>query len=56
MEKKEFYINFSGYCVIKATSKEKAERIFWAGLQSPSKNTYKNIYNIDLIEKNNGIY
>ena len=57
MEKKEFYIDFSGWCVIKATSKEEAERIFWAGLQTPSKEAYDDVYDIELIEeKIDGVY
>ena len=48
---KEFYIDFSGYCVIKATTKEEAERKFWEGLQTPSKETYDDVYDIDRIEE-----
>ena len=48
---KEYYIDFSGYCKIKANSKEEAEKIFWDNLQVPSKETYDDVYDIECIEE-----
>ena len=51
MEEKEFYIDFSGYCTIKAKNKEEAENKFWRGLQKPSKECYDDVYDIEGIEE-----
>ena len=48
----KWYIDFSGYCEIEADSAEEAERKFWAGLQSPSKEAFNDVYDIDGIEEN----
>ncbi len=48
----KWYIDFSGYCEIEADSAEEAERKFWEGLQSPSKEAFNDVYDIDCIEKN----
>ena len=48
---KTFYIDFSGYCRIKAETKEEAEQKFWQGLQVPSKDTYDDVYDIEGIEE-----
>lgn len=53
MKEKEFYIDFSGYCLIKAKSAKEAEEKFWKGLQVPSKETYDDVYDIDSIEEKN---
>ena len=51
MEEKEFYIDFSGYCTIKAKNKEEAESKFLLGLQKPSKECYYDVYDIESIEE-----
>lgn len=51
MKEKEFYIDFSGYCTIKAKNKEEAESKFWSGLRTPSKECYDDIYDIENIEE-----
>lgn len=48
----KWYIDFSGYCEIEADSAKEAERKFWAGLQSPSKEAFNDVYDIDGIEEN----
>ena len=51
MEEKEFYIDFSGYCTIKAKNKEEAESKFWKKKKKPSKVCYDDIYDIESIEE-----
>lgn len=51
MKEKEFYIDFSGYCTIKAKNKEEAESKFWSGLRTPSKESYDDFYDIESIEE-----
>lgn len=46
-----FYIDFSGFCVIDAETKEEAEEKFWKGLQTPSTEAYGEFYEIDGIEE-----
>ncbi len=48
---KEFYIDFSGFCVIKAATKEEAEEKFWKDLQAPSKETYDEVYEVYEVEE-----
>ena len=47
----EWYIDFSGYCLITAETREEAEKKFWEGLQPPCKEGYDDVYDIDGIEK-----
>lgn len=57
MGEKEFYIDFSGWCLVKANSREEAEQKFWDGLQTPSKNIFDDVYDIDGIEERiEGVY
>lgn len=51
MENKEYYIDFSGYCTIEASSAEEAEKKFWQGLQKPCKDAYDDVWDIDAIER-----
>lgn len=51
LEEKEWYIDFSGYCKIKAKTKEEAEEKFWAGLTEPSRECFDYIYDIENIEE-----
>ena len=46
----KWYIDFSGYCMIEAETAEEAERKFWEGLQSPSKEAFDDVWDIDSIE------
>ncbi len=48
---KEYYIDFSGYCTITASSYEEAQEKFWEGLQRPSKDAYDDVWDIDSIEE-----
>lgn len=48
---KRFYIDFSGYCIVEAASKEEAEQIFWDGLQPPTVKAFDDVYDIDCIEE-----
>lgn len=48
---KEFYIDFSGYCVIAASNEDEAIKKFWAGLQPPSKDAYDDVYDIEGVEE-----
>jgi hypothetical protein len=52
LEEKEWYIDFSGYCKIKAKTKEEAERKFWSGMTPPSRECFDDIYDIENIEEN----
>ena len=49
---KEFYIDFSGYCLVKAEDMEQAEETFWKtinGLDAFQHNPYNDVWEIDLI-------
>ncbi len=46
----KWYIDFSGYCMIEAETAEEAERKFWEGLQSPSKEAFDDVWDIDGVE------
>ena len=48
---KEFYIDFTGYCCIRAENEEEAEAKFWEGLQPPSKDTFDDVYDIEGISE-----
>lgn len=47
----KFMIDFSGYCAIDAETKEEAEQKFWDGLQTPSKEAYDDVYDVDCVEE-----
>lgn len=47
----KWYIDFSGYCEIEASTREEAEKKFWEGLRSPSSEAYNDVYDIDGIEE-----
>lgn len=47
----KYFIDFSGYCSIEAKNEEEAQEKFWRGLQSPSKDAFDDVYDIDGIEK-----
>lgn len=47
----KFIINFEGYCIIKADTKEEAEKKFWEGLQQEANNSVYDIYDIYDIEE-----
>lgn len=46
-----FHIDFSGTCLIEAQSAEEAEKKFWDGLTTPSKETFDDYYDIECIEE-----
>ena len=48
-----FYIDFDGYCIMEAATKEEAEQKFWDTLQKPcdTKDCYDDIYDIDSIQE-----
>ena len=48
---KEFYIDFTGYCCIRAENEEEAEEKFWKGLQPPSEDTFDDVYDIEGISE-----
>lgn len=48
---REFYIDFQGYCCIRAENEEEAEAKFWEGLQTPSKDAFDDVYDIDGISE-----
>lgn len=48
---KEFYIDFTGYCCIRAENEEEAEAKFWEGLQIPSKDAFDDVYDIEGISE-----
>ena len=48
----KWYIDFSGHCEIEANSAEEAEAKFWKGLQSPCKDAFNDVWDIDSIEPN----
>lgn len=48
---KKFWIDFSGYCSIEAETREEAEEKFWQGLQTPSKDAFDDVYDIEGIEE-----
>lgn len=48
---KEFYIDFTGYCCIRAENEEEAEAKFWEGLQTPSKDAFDDVYDIEGISE-----
>ena len=49
---KEYYIDFEGFCTIKADSKEEAESKFWEEINPISfKNIYDDYYDIETIEE-----
>ena len=47
MEEKYYYIDFSGYCKIKATSAEEAKKFFWRRIDS----TENTVVEIDCVEE-----
>lgn len=47
----KFWVDFSGYCVIDANSREEAEDKFCKGLQPPSKEAYDDVYDIVCVEE-----
>lgn len=47
----KFYIDFSGYCIVDATSAEDAENKFWENLQPPSQEATGEVYEINCIEE-----
>lgn len=48
---KTFYIDFSGYCKIKARSKEEATLKFWETLQRPCEASFDDVWEIDGVEE-----
>ena len=50
-EKKKYYVDFSGYCVIEAENEDEAERLFWTGLRPPCEAGKDDVYDIDYIEE-----
>lgn len=51
MDKKKWFIDFSGYCSIEAETKEEAKQKFWDGLQKPTAEAFDDVYDIDYIEE-----
>ena len=47
----KFIINFEGYCIIKANTKEEAEKKFWEGLSKETNNSTYDIYDIYDVEE-----
>lgn len=47
MEEKYYYIDFSGYCKIKAASAEEAEKMFWRRIDS----TENTVVEVDCVEE-----
>ena len=55
---KEFYIDFSGYCKVKAQTMAEAEEIFWKainGLDAFQHNPYDDVWEIEDIEPVEGV-
>ena len=50
-EKKKYYVDFSGYCIIEAENEDEAERLFWTGLRPPCEAGDDDVYDIDCIEE-----
>jgi hypothetical protein len=50
---KKFYIDFSGYCTIKAENEEKAEQEMWEAIQKAfdGEIVYDDVWDIDGIEE-----
>lgn len=48
---KTYYIDFEGYCKIKARSEDEAEEKFWKNLQRPCAACYDDVYDIIGIEE-----
>ena len=49
---KKFLISFTGDCYIEAETQTEAEEKFWQGLQTPSKDAFDDVYDIeDVLEK-----
>lgn len=51
---KTYYIDFEGYCKIKARSKDEAEEKFWKYLQRPCAACYDDVYDIIGVEEEEG--
>lgn len=43
-----YWVDFSGYCQIKANSKEEAKEIFWSNLPAVGEN---DVWDIDCVEE-----
>lgn len=49
----EYFVDFSGYCVVEAKTKEEAEDVFWEMVYS-DKPLPSNVYEIQGVEKRQG--